>query len=106
MNEQRLFCQGDVKIERVESIPEGLDKVEGPMILMRGEATGHAHILEGEAQQFLASDIQDLEESFIRVEAESTVSHDEHDTIAIPPGDYKVSRQIEHAPEAPVYAGD
>jgi hypothetical protein len=43
-----------------------------------------------------------LNELFLMVEGDAPVAleHDEHDTIAIPPGNYKVIRQREYSPEA------
>ena len=103
-----MFRQGDILIVPVDEVPEDLKKVpleSGRMVLAHGEATGHAHVLEGEAT-FLAADLEDLEQRFLEVEAESKLVHDEHDTITIPPGNYEVRRQREYAPEAPRMVAD
>jgi hypothetical protein len=104
----KLFRQGDVLVQSVDRIPAGLQPVpldRGRVILAYGEVTGHAHAVIGDVE-FLAADLQDLEERFLRVEAEAKVVHEEHETITLPPGNYRVVRQREYAPEAPVYVAD
>lgn len=103
-----MYRQGDVLIIPVQDIPDGAKPIareSGRLILAHGEATGHAHVVEGEAT-FLAADIEDLERRFLRVEEEAEVVHDEHDAIVLPPGDYEVVRQREYAPEAPRMVAD
>jgi hypothetical protein len=97
------YRQGDVLIERIDEMPDGLKKVEGRMILAEGEVTGHVHEVFGEAELFRA---EDLEEAFLLVEEEVEVRHAEHGTIMLEPGPHRVSRQREYAPEAPVWVGD
>lgn len=97
----KLYRQGDVLIEQVATIPDGLVDVprdDGRLILAYGEVTGHAHAVVGDCQ-FLAADLEELEERFLRVESEAAVVHEEHDTIALPPGNYRVVRQREYSPE-------
>jgi hypothetical protein len=106
MPEKFIARQGDILIESVERIPAKLRRIEGRMILAEGEVTGHVHELVGEAELFRAEDIRELEESFVRVEREAEVQHAEHGAITLPPGDYRVSRQRQYAPEAPVLVGD
>ncbi|MDQ3722996.1 MAG: hypothetical protein M3376_08005 [Actinomycetota bacterium] len=96
-----MYRQGDVLIERVNTIPAGLlavPKEDGRVILAHGEVTGHAHAVLGDVE-FLAADLEDLEERFLRVEREASVVHEEHDTVTLPPGDYRVKRQREYTPE-------
>ena len=103
-----MFRQGDVMLVPVKKIPKGLKTVpldNGRVILAYGEVTGHAHAVIGDVE-FLAADLEDLEQRFLRVEAEAQVVHDEHDTITLLPGDYRVVRQREYQPEAPVFVGD
>lgn len=67
-----MFRQGDVLIRPVTSIPDGLKRVpldNGRMILAYGEVTGHAHAVIGDVE-FLAADLEDLEQRFLRVERE------------------------------------
>lgn len=108
MTTQQLFRQGDVLLRRVNKIPGGLQAVpldRGRVILAYGEVTGHAHAVEGDVE-FLAADLAEREERFLRVEREASVVHEEHDTITLRPGDYRVVRQREYAPERPTYVAD
>jgi hypothetical protein len=103
-----VFRQGDVLIVPVEKVPARLKDVpleNGRIVIMHGEATGHAHVIEGDAV-FLAADLQEMEGRFLRIEEESLLVHDEHDAITLPPGDYEVRRQREYAPEAPQWVAD
>lgn len=103
-----IYRQGDVLIARIERLPTGLESVpreSGRLVLAHGEATGHAHVVEGEAE-LLATDLEELEERFLRVEREAQVVHDEHDPITLAPGDYSVRRQREYQPEAPRFVAD
>lgn len=111
MKEERmnLYRQGDVMIAQVEEIPAGLNPVpldNGRVILAYGEVTGHAHAVVGDVELFAPDDVAELEERFMRVEQEAKVVHEEHGTITLPPGDYRVQRQREYAPEAPVWVAD
>lgn len=103
-----MYRQGDILLVPVEEIPEDLKQVpkeQGRIVLAHGEATGHAHVLEGKAE-FLAADLEEMEGRFARVLEDAELVHDEHDTIKIPAGDYEVRRQREYQPEAPVFVGD
>ena len=97
-----LYRQGDVLIQRVNKIPKGLKPLprdeHGRLVLAEGERTGHAHVVEGDAL-FLAADLDEMTDRYLRIEQEALVVHDEHDTITLPPGDYQIVRQREYTPE-------
>lgn len=106
--QQRIYRQGDILLIPAPTIPTSLTNVpleNGRLVLAHGEVTGHAHVLEGQAL-FLAADLDDLSERFLRVETEAQLVHDEHDTIIIPPGDYQVVRQREYQPQVPQWVAD
>jgi hypothetical protein len=95
-------------VKPVSKIPEGLKEVpldKGRVILAYGEVTGHCHAVIGDVE-FLAADLEDLEQRFLRVENEAQLVHEEHRTITVAPGDYGVLRQREFRDEAPVYVAD
>jgi hypothetical protein len=106
--------QGDVLIERIDSIPTEAKpvKVKGSrIILVREEATGHHHSVPSRGVQLLERPTTtEADEKFLRIMEKSGVGleHQEHATITIPPGDYKVSRQREFtsADMAPVPVTD
>lgn len=105
-----LYRQGDVLIELIGEMPDGLVPVErdqGRVILAYGEVTGHAHaIAEPDVELFTREDMTEMEGRFLRVEREAHLRHEEHATITLPPGMYRVKRQREYAPVEPVYVAD
>lgn len=89
----RMYRQGDVLI--VEAVREmrGV-KVQRAVdnVLVYGETTGHAHRVEGDAVVIMntaAGKTIDSPKPF-------RVVHEEHDTIEIPEGFYRVVRQREY----------
>lgn len=85
-----LKRQGDILLERVEKegavtarpIPDG--------IIERGEATGHAHKLEG------GTLVQGGGSMFAMVPEGGRVTHQEHETLELEPGVWLVHRQSEY----------
>ena len=90
-------AQGDLNIFRVDEIPV-LSETDD-RVLAHSE-TGHNHVLEGNAVRVFSED--DFQ-SYIDVQETAKVVHlrsfDTHETIELPPGKYKVTRQREYTPE-------
>lgn len=93
-----LFQQGDVLIQRIETLPAHLETIQpenGRYILAKGEATGHAHAVNDHILLFKETD-----KNFLYCFADDyfTVLHEEHNPIVIPPGLYQVRqvRQFEY----------
>ena len=63
------------------------------LVLAEGEATGHFHaILEQKGAEL-------YEENgilYLHVEEDTELTHQEHKTVMIPPGDYRVGRVYEY----------
>lgn len=104
MTKQFQARQGDVMIRSVSAIPAGAQPVEtkGRVVLAYGEVTGHAHAFYGGRVTMYRDDA--LARTFLRIEAGPSgegqdLKHEEHSTIAVPPGDYEVIRQREYSPE-------
>lgn len=92
-----MYRHGDLLIVRVGTVPAGARAVEGN-VLAYGEATGHAHSAEGEVALYETANSADR---WLRVgQAGARLTHQEHSTIVLPPGDYRVIRQREYQPEA------
>jgi len=92
-----LYQQGDVLIRSIPFLPKNIIKKEGKT-LAKGEATGHHHtITKGEAELY------DHEGTlFLRVNSdEAQVTHQEHNTITLPKGDYQIGivREYDHFQE-------
>ena len=92
-----LFRQGDIYIESVRCLPEGAIK-QFSTVLADGELTGHRHrILDFRT----ACIFQARDEIFIDVVAErAAIVHEEHGTIELNRGVYRVWRQREYDPRA------
>lgn len=96
-------AQGDLSIFLVNEIPSALKELppekDGKHIVAHSE-TGHHHVIDGNAVRVYE---QDEFVSYLDVERESNVVHlrnfDTHETIALPPGQYRITRQREYTPE-------
>jgi len=90
-----LYRQGDVLLQAVDTIPDAARPVArdgGRIILAYGESTGHAHAIEApEAEATLLSVSEN--ERFLLLVADVDLAHEEHATIRLPAGIYRVVRQ-------------
>jgi hypothetical protein len=94
-----LYRQGDVLLVAVPGIPKDAlrQRRKGRLVLAEGEATGHAHaIAERDAREFRVG-----EERFVLVRSAAQLVHEEHATIDLPRGAYRVIIQREYEP-API----
>lgn len=85
------FRHGDLLLEKVNEIPAEA-KLLKTKVLARGEATGHSHRVKGGKVYQLGKVM------FLETEVEVPLVHEEHKTIKIPAGDYKITRQREYDP--------
>lgn len=105
------YRQGDVLIELI-SEPTKAGTPQKPscaIILAHGEVTGHHHKLEttDPADWWKEGEIDpDLDKPGIlagaitvNLPAGGSVTHQEHASVALPPGTYRVTRQREYSPE-------
>lgn len=97
----KMYRQGDVLIERVDHVPEGAQKQKASkrIILAHGEATGHHHALEIGQDVDPADWWKAGEEIYVDVKAPAKVTHQEHSTIPLTEGRYRVRRQREYSPQ-------
>jgi len=90
-----MIQQGDVLIIKVTEIR---GKKLNHKTLATGETTGHSHtITEGNAELYEHEGTM-----FLRVKSEqATLTHQEHNTVTIPKGDYKINivREYSHFDE-------
>lgn len=98
---QRYMRHGDVHIIMEElvggktvkhAVPKEAKK-EKTKTLEEGEATGHAHRLSETANATVFSGANGVK--YLRVVTPSDLSHEEHNTRTIPPGDYVIRRTRE-----------
>lgn len=80
------YQAGDTLLTKIKLIPETAKELKGEKVLHRG-ATGNNHSLKGNAFRiFQAGD-----NKFVDVAEDTDYIHEEHKTIKIPPGRYKLS---------------
>ncbi|MGI5148800.1 hypothetical protein ACQEVC_20870 [Plantactinospora sp. CA-294935] len=98
-----MYRQGDVLVEAIDPatlpgglVPAGRDG-RGRLVLARGEATGHAHVVTGSGLTAWALPDQ-VEPAFLVIEGYGRLGHEEHGPIALPAGTYRVVRQREYLP--------
>lgn len=90
-----LYRHGDVLLKRISHLPGGLQKKAG-VTLAHGEVTGHRHRMEHPHHAQLWSRGEDL---FLDIRAASArLIHEEHQTIELPKGLYRVWKQREYRP--------
>jgi len=95
--------QGDVFVQQIAALPDGLTpkaRDGGRVVLAYGEVTGHAHAIDSA----LAELFEDRDGTlYLRVQAGAGAAqlvHEEHATIDLAPGCYRVTHQREYTPEA------
>jgi hypothetical protein len=93
---QEQIQQGDVLIERVDSIPPK-SKTLPHRTLREGEATGHSHVA-------VAEDVRLFMQGgklFMSAPSGTTIVHEEHNPVTVPPGDYAINgvREYDHFDE-------
>jgi hypothetical protein len=89
--------QGDVLIVAVDRVPDDalpVTRDHGRVVLAYGEVTGHAHAIRAHGAALLERDAV----RYLRVDAPVELEHEEHATIELPPGDFKVVIQREYVP--------
>ena len=87
--------QGDTLLRRINKITQTRKLNKATLAL--GEVTNHHHTFNEGAVAF--ADEGELAES-VRVEADTaTLTHQEHDPIVYPAGDYESLKPVEYTPE-------
>lgn len=118
---QRQFRQGDVWLELVDDVDTSklkrIPREHGAVILAHGEVTGHTHRIEGRTAHLYA--LEDnrvtgetalqaiariggglIADRVLKVTKAVELRHEEHTTIKLPPGTYRVGIQREYSPAA------
>lgn len=88
--------QGDIIIEKIDSIPGDCKTgklKQGKVVLAEGETTGHAHrISEVAGVVFKEKDGM----FYLENKEDLQVQHEEHKTVFIPPGTWRVRKVQEY----------
>lgn len=94
----KMFRQGDVLIVAVSKIPADAREVprsKRGVVLAEGEVTGHAHRIPSRSAKLYRTE---MDARFMRVTAPVALNHEEHSTVKIPPGNYRVTIHTEYQP--------
>lgn len=92
------YRQGDVGFTRVEALPENAKpkrRQRGRIVLAEGEVTGHAHAITDTAVTWHGVDGSPLQWVVVP-DAPAEVTHEEHNTVVLPPGVYVVDIQRQY----------
>ena len=93
-----LYRQGDVLLERIDKIPNGAkqkDQDNGRVILAYGEVTGHAHQIASPDEVGATLTVAESA-TFLRLAKKAQLVHEEHATVDLPAGNYRVVQQSEY----------
>jgi hypothetical protein len=98
VSKRATYRQGDVLLLKMDKLPENVHPVDWQerVVLAYGEVTGHAHAISTRyATMYMWQG-----ERLLQVKPGAKLVHEEHGTIALPEGVYKVVQQREYVPEA------
>lgn len=101
-NESQIIRQGDVCLVPIADLPADVEDVtpkKGRVVLMHGEATGHAHAFYDRGVMLLQSKQEPRRRFLWVVKTTALLRHEEHETAHVPPGLYELPQQIEYSPE-------
>ena len=91
----KFYQQGDVLMHAMDGIPKGAVEI-GPSehkgVLAEGEVTGHFHRVAEPIQMFRA----ESGDIFMKAPQRIKVTHEEHHTIEVPKGVYKIDQVQEY----------
>lgn len=89
----KMYRQGDLLIVEDSAMTRTDRATKASPVLLHGETTGHAHRVEGNAT--VLDGVPGVFKAIV-ASAPFKVVHEEHDTIEIPEGTYRVVRQREY----------
>ena len=92
----RIYRQGDVLLRATTEAPKGrrVARSQGKLVLAEGEVTGHSHTIASKRAQLRGPE----RDRYLVAEESVALEHQEHATIVLEPGVYKVIQQREYRP--------
>jgi len=116
------YRHGDILLIKIDKLPEDIKfKTRRSKIILKGEVTGHAHRLKGNAkilevaerivnkpsygvwvgQRFVANtpiriELKSQVIGYAVIKEPTELIHEEHNTITLPVGTYEIKRQREY----------
>lgn len=94
-----IYRQGDILFVEVNEVVSGraVRRKNGHIIVAEGEATGHAHAIKTPGVRMVEV-VHQFHEHYLVSDRPFEIVHEEHDTVKLPAGTYKVIRQREYSP--------
>jgi hypothetical protein len=99
--EAHLYRQGDLLLERIDELPTGLKEISysGVAVLAEGEGTGHQHVIRASGVRVF-TDPQKSRATHVEIaEALAMLEHEEHASIPLAKGAYRITHQREYVPQ-------
>jgi len=117
------YRHGDILLIKIDKLPENIKfKIRRSKVILKGEVTGHAHRLEGNAKILEVAErianpgfklangieittgpipipinrVRTQTIGYAVVDSPTELTHEEHSTITIPAGIYQIRRQREY----------
>lgn len=99
-----VYRQGDVLLERVDDLPDGLGTERlpaerGRVVLAYGESTGHFHSVPDDDGEMVQVATAERIDRYLRIRSATRLTHQEHAAIDLEPGLYRVRIQSEYVPD-------
>jgi len=85
---------GDLIFTKIDKLPKLKTQKENSFVLADGEATGHRHVITSPKIITWGKDEQDR--LFFALQKEAEITHEEHKTITLPPGKYRMEIEKEY----------
>ncbi len=96
---REMYRQGDVLLVAEETLPQGSEEVplSDRIVLAYGEVTGHAHAVANlQARMYADGNVR-----YLKVGDDGAdLVHEEHSTIHLLPGVYRIVHQREYVPNS------
>lgn len=96
-----MIRQGDVLLVPLAAIPSDAvpeAEVGERLVVADGEVTGHSHSMSRRTAKAYRRGMTTGNQRYIRVSEPTTLTHEEHDAIIVPAGDYELVPQLEYTP--------
>lgn len=90
-----IYRHGDVLLKQVKELPKKVKKLK-TNVLAYGEQTGHSHQVIARLETMTIYEA--VEGKFLELTAPAKVKHQEHSTIELLPGIYKIGIEEEYDP--------
>lgn len=95
MKTKNFYRHGDIPLYPVQEMKGEIINHNGSFVLALGEATGHHHKIVVDRPDQLVI-MKDEKGYYLRLLSDGKLTHEEHKTLVIPKGDYRVGKEREY----------